>query len=310
MLLYKLCYGKRDDRWLGTRVGRECIRCILLVRFNEVINAVNDEERAIDIQVKLLNSAYKAFTSSDELTIIATHVYNSLLELAPEVVDYYRGVKRRSIDLAWPVLEKFRELINGFTGYERFRLALRLSIAGNLLDTGVLELNSPEKIDIDSILSIPFSIDYTIEIYNLLRGGGKRILWLFDNAGESIYDIPAIEIIRGFGNKVIGVAKEDPGFQNDLTISDAEYANLGRYLDKIMSTGYSGSSIHLDKISSELKEELERADIVIAKGMAHYEYISCIELGKPVIHLLIPKCNVLARHLGVRKRTLVALLRT
>ena len=129
---------------------------------------------------------------------------------------------------------------------------------------------------------------------------------MFDNAGEAVLDIPLIKILRSMGNKVIGIAKEDPGFQNDLTISDALEAGLDKYVDELLSTGYPGSSIHWDKISNEAKTKIKEADIVVAKGMAHWEYIIEIDLGKPVYHLLVPKCSVIAETLGTRRGTLVA----
>ncbi len=288
-----------------------CVRCILSVRFNEILEAVGDRDRAIDLQIRLLRIAYEVFSSERELTVIATRIFNELLKIAPEVIDYYRGVRRRSLDNALRALHVLEAGFKAFdlSSLEKFYMATKLSIMGNLLDTGVSEFRPPDEIDLDEVYSSELSIDHIPRIYSVLEKGGLRVLWLFDNAGESIYDIPLISIIREMGNYVVGVAKEDPGFQNDLTISDARYAGLDKYVDELVSTGYPGASIHLDKVSREFREQLAKADLVIAKGMAHYEYLSTTDLGKPVVHLLIPKCRVLAKHLGVEQRTLVALYR-
>lgn len=37
---------------------------------------------------------------------------------------------------------------------------------------------------------------------------------------------------------------------------------------------------------------------MVAKGMAHYEYLSTINLGIPVAHLLVAKCRPVASKLG------------
>ncbi len=59
-----------------------------------------------------------------------------------------------------------------------------------------------------------------------------------------------ISILRDTGNIVIGVVEEEPGFRNDLTIRDAEYAGLEKRLDELITTGYNGSSTHLDRYGS------------------------------------------------------------
>lgn len=286
-----------------------CIQCIVSVRLREIINSVRNQERSIKLQIQLLKIAYEEFSKNNELTIIATNIFNRLIRFAPEIIEYYREIKRKAIDKAWENIGEYKSFLEKFMGYEKFRFATKISIAGNALDTGVAGYEPPDNISIDRILSTPLIIDHTREIYDYIRIGGKKILWLFDNAGESVLDTLLVEILQNYGNKVIGVAKEDPGFQNDLTISDTYYARLDKVFDEIISTGYNGSSIHLNKVSEQFKKYLKEADLIVAKGMAHYEYISSIELAKPIIHLLIPKCEPVAKTVGAIRGFYVAYLR-
>ncbi|ADI31670.1 damage-control phosphatase ARMT1 family protein [Staphylothermus hellenicus] len=283
-----------------------CVQCIVSVRLREIMNSIRDHERTIKLQIQLLKVAYEEFTRNNELTIIATNIFNKLISLAPEIVDYYKDLKKKAISRAWENIGEYKSFLEKLEGYEKFRFATKISIAGNALDTGVAGYEPPDKISVDRILSTPLIIDHTREIYDYIRAGGKKILWLFDNAGESVLDTLLVEILQNYGNKVIGVAKEDPGFQNDLTMSDAYYAGLDKVFDEIISTGYNGSSIHLNKVSEQFKKYLKEADLIIAKGMAHYEYISGIELEKPIAHLLIPKCEPVAKTIGGIKEYYVA----
>lgn len=291
------------------KIHTPCIQCIIMVRMREIMNSVKEHDRSIKLQTRLLKIAYEEFTRNNELTIIATNIFNRMIRLAPEIISYYKRLKRKAIDEAWKSIDEYRSYLKKFSGYEEFRLAVKISIAGNAFDTGIAGYEPPDKISIDQILSTPLIIDHTIEIYNYLAEGNKKILWLFDNAGEAVLDTLLADIIQSYGNRVVGVAKEDPGFQNDLTLSDAYYAGLDRIFDEIISTKYSGSSIHLDHISGELKTHLKEADLIIAKGMAHYEYISTIDLGKPVAHLLTPKCEPVAEASGGVKGYYIAYLR-
>lgn len=290
------------------KITPQCIQCIVNVRLNEVRKAIRDPVKSIRVQIELLKVIHEEFRRNNELTIIASNIFNWLIKYE-EIRDYYVEVKRKAIDDAYKNIEVFREYSRYFSGYEKFRFGVKVSIAGNILDTGVYGHKPPSNVSLDYILSTPLTIDHTWKIYSLIKNGGHSILWLFDNAGEAIYDTILIDILRSYGNKVIGVVKEDPGFQNDLTLSDAEYAKLYSYVDKLVSTGYNGSSIHLDRVSSNFKEVLDNADLVFAKGMAHYEYLSEVEIHKPIIFLLIPKCKPIADSLGVERNTFVAYYR-
>lgn len=284
----------------------QCFSCILYVRFKEILNSINDRDKAISVQYKLLNIANEEFSRSKELTHIASNIYLRLVKEAPEIVKYYKELKRKSIDTALNEIKPLKKYASSLNGYEKFRFVVKVSIAGNLLDLGVSQFTPPSSITLDFINNLQFGIDNTYEAYNIIRN--KKILYLFDNAGEAVYDTLLIETLKEMGNEIVGVVKEEPGFQNDLTIEDARYLGLTTQM-KIITTGYAGSSIHLENVNDTLKRELNEADIIISKGMANFEYIYFMKFDKPVLFLLVPKCEPVAIALNTKKRLLVALLR-
>ncbi len=290
------------------RVHPQCIECITGVRLRELRESLNGE-KSIEAQVKVLGKIYRVFSSENELTRIASIIFTWVTENYPEVVERYREIKKRSIDRAKKNIVFLEKYLARFSGYDEYRLALKISIAGNILDTGVYMHKPLEDIGLEYVLSTPLSIDHSVETYNYFRGGGRRIIWLFDNAGESIYDTLLIRLLKKYGNEVIGIVKKDPGFQNDLAWSDALYSGINHVVDKLLSSGTNYSSIHLDKVSPEVLDVIREADIVVSKGMAHYEYLSEIDLGKPVFYLLIPKCKTIASSLGVEEKSFVALFK-
>ncbi|MGC8570333.1 MAG: damage-control phosphatase ARMT1 family protein [Caldivirga sp.] len=288
---------------------RECPLCIVSVRLNEVASANLSNDDALEASRLVLETSARAFREEDELTRIASRIFMTVSSKYPQVVEYYRVAKRRSIDAAKAQLPAIQSVLRGLEGFDLFKMAVKVSIAGNLLDMGVASHKPPSNLQIASIMGMQFSIDNTHELYSMLKSGGLRLLWLFDNAGEAIFDTVLINVIRGMGNKVTGVAKAEPGFQNDLTVGDAEYAGLRNQLDDLVDTGYSGSSIHLDKVSGEFLSRLKESDLIVAKGMAHFEYLSEVNLGKPIAFLLVPKCDPVARVLRAERGTLIAMLR-
>ncbi|MCD6488147.1 MAG: DUF89 family protein [Desulfurococcales archaeon] len=274
----------------------------------EIVASYSGEE-AIEKLIMLLQKSIEVYREDTEITHTAWRLFNYTLEIAPGVKDYYTRLRSEVIEEGLKRLQIYKSFIERFNGYKKFWIAVKIAIAGNALDAGVAGYEPPKSIDPETILSTPFSIDHTREVYNLVRDGGLTILYLFDNAGEAVLDTILAGILRDMDNHVIGVAKDEPGFQNDLTYMDAVRYRLDKYFDEIISTGTNTPSIYQNMVSREYLRRQEEADLVIAKGMAHYEYITDIDLGKPVLFLLTPKCNVIARHTGSKKLTYVALLR-
>lgn len=288
------------------RIYPECIPCILSVRIKEMINAGRRDSRvALELMEYFAEILRRGI---DEGTIASSMLYNWLIQRFPEVVKYYKRLKLETINHAMDSLPVYEGLLDGLDGYDEFRMAVKIAALGNLFDTGVMGHESPTQLSVEDILQARISLDHTKKFYSLAKNGGLTIIYLLDNASEAVLDTILMDLLRRYGNKVVAVAKEEPGFQNDLTIDDALYAGIDRAADELISTGTNSSSIFLDKISDEFMERLRRSDLVIAKGMAHFEYISRIEDKTPVktiFYILVPKCEPVARAAGGEKGTIV-----
>ncbi|WP_440058953.1 damage-control phosphatase ARMT1 family protein [Thermogladius sp. 4427co] len=274
----------------------ECLRCLITTRLREVEESGLGDRAGVDVAKRVVARLLESFDLEGELTHIATDVFNFLVDLAPGVVEYYRRLRSYSNRLALGNLGVHLEYSSRLEGYERFRYLVKLSAVANAIDYGVAghqPLETP--LTPGFVESYVFGVDDTPEFYRLVSRGGLSVLWLFDNAGEAVYDTLLISEVRRMGNRVYGLFKEEPGFQNDITIVDAREIGLDKALDAAASYGARASSIHLEKIDGEARRLLEASDLVVAKGMSHYEYLSGVDLGKPVCYILIPKCDVVAR---------------
>ncbi len=288
------------------RIYPECIPCILGVRIKEMIGAGRRDRRiALELMEYFAEILRKGI---DEGTIVSSMLYNWLIERVPEVVKYYKKLKLEMINHAMESLPVYEGLLEGLEGYDEFRMAVKIAALGNLFDTGVMEHEAPEHLSIEDILQTRISMDHTKKLYSLVKNGGLTIMYLLDNASEAVLDTIFMDLLRRYGNKVIAVAKEEPGFQNDLTIDDAIYAGINRAADELISTGSNSSSIFIDEISEEFMDRLKRSDLIIAKGMAHFEYISSVKNKIPIktiSYILVPKCRPVAVAAGGAKGTIV-----
>ena len=228
---------------------------------------------------------------------MATLVHRSSYD-ALGVRDPYLDLKLRADETAARYDGRIREFID--SSENKFRAAVRIAILGNIMDFGAgIAIDSPEEFDgiFGSLLEMELEVDDTARMMEILKSG-KPVVYFFDNCGETVFDIPLIQQIRGMGNRVVGVVKEEP-ILNDVTPEDAARIGLEKHLDIMLTTGAFAIGVDMRKIGDELRREIKSAGLIIAKGMANFEAMGEEDLGIPIAYLLKAKCAPVASEAGV-----------
>jgi len=172
--------------------------------------------------------------------------------------------------------------------------AVRLAIAGNIIDFAVDGM--PRTSDalwesVQGVLSQPFAIDH-LDAFRRALGKAKRVLYLGDNAGETVFDrvlIEAMDVPVCYGVRGAPVL-------NDATREDAIAAGIGEVAE-ILPNGSDAPGTVLADCSAGFRQRFEDADMIIAKGQANYETLSAHDGA--IFFLLRVKCPVIARDVGV-----------
>jgi uncharacterized protein with ATP-grasp and redox domains len=212
--------------------------------------------------------------------------------------DPYKEEKKQSNDLVLGMYPELKDIV--FQSNNYFNTALRLAIAGNIIDFGIsntFDLHST----IDKVLNSDFAIDDSIQLKQALSEA-KTVLYLGDNCGEIVFDKLFIETIMH--PNLIYAVRGVPVI-NDVTLEDAKYVEMDLVAD-VISNGYDAPSTLLDHCSSEFLEVFNRADVIISKGQGNLEGL----LGKTqkeVYFLLMVKCEVIADVLVVKKGDFVVM---
>ncbi|MBS3819465.1 DUF89 family protein [bacterium] len=210
------------------------------------------------------------------------------------VEDPFQEIKKDCIQQAlslYPEMRKKRD-----SSRDPLMTAIRLSIAGNVIDFGTSRTFDLEK-DVRQILSQDFAVcDYD----EFLRGLEKasRILYIADNAGETVFDrfllevlpVPITYVVRG------------QAIINDATKEDARISGIEKEAF-IVSSGCDAPGTIMNLCSEEFSEMFRSADLIISKGQGNYEGLS--EEPLPIFFLLKAKCGVIAEDLGVEKGSIV-----
>ena len=176
--------------------------------------------------------------------------------------------------------------------------AIRLSIAGNIMDYG-----ASRSFEIDSTIEMVMNSDYAVDHSQHLRNriaNAKQILFLGDNAGEIVFDKLLIETM---GHKNVVYAVKGAPILNDITIKDALLCDMTSVAN-VVENGYDAPSTIIENCSDEFKRYFNSADLIISKGQGNLEGL--IGLNDPrIFFLLMVKCEVIAEIVNVPVRSFV-----
>lgn len=184
-----------------------------------------------------------------------------------------------------------------------FELALRLSIAGNIMDYG-----ANNRFDIHQTIEYVNAVDFAIDHTNLLHNAiiqAKTILYLGDNAGEIVFDKLFLETINHPG---VTYAVRGGITLNDVTFKDAELIEMNT-VARVISNGFDAPSTVIARSSAEFLAEYHSADLIISKGQGNLEGL--IDENDPrIFFLLMVKCDLMAEKLNVVKGSFVVFNKT
>jgi hypothetical protein len=198
--------------------------------------------------------------------------------------------------MALDLCQQLRPHVLGFS--DPLELAVRFSIAGNIIDFGAMSNVSPEFLRRTVQESLDWKLDrHLFDDFAEAIAEADSILVIGDNAGEIFFDRMLIEQLPM--EKVTYVVRGSPVL-NDATMDDAKAAGL-LDLVEVIDTGADIPGVVLEACSPQFRERFEDASLVIAKGQGNYEGLCNVD--KDIFFLLQVKCDVVGRVLGCQPGT-------
>ena len=202
--------------------------------------------------------------------------------------DPYQAAKERSTREALALYPRLKALVA--KADDPLETAIRLSIAGNIIDFGPAQEYDLWDV-VERVLAQPFAVDDRTALREALSRA-NQVLYLADNAGETVFDRL---LIKALGVPVLYAVKGG-AIINDATLEDALAAGID-HVAQIISTGSNAPGTILERCSQAFRQIYADAKLIIAKGQANYETLS--EEDGRVFLLLQTKCPVIARDVGV-----------
>jgi len=268
----------------------DCIPCL----FKQVLDSSRMYSSDPSVHERIMREVMewcKDMDMSKPIPVMGLTVYRRLRELTG-VQDPYRAAKMRQNRMALRLLPGLRAELKAAD--DPFALAVRISIAGNIIDMGGAGDASLSGIRKALHHAMTEPLKGNITAFKHAAKKANNILYLTDNAGEIVFDRLLIEQL---GPARVTVAVRGKPALNDALMADARAAGLHK-ITKVIDNGSDAPGTILENVSPQFAEAFMKADMVIAKGMGNYETLS--EAPRPVYFLFKAKCQMVARRAKVK----------
>ena len=254
--------------------------------------ATKDESQIKEI-LDRVGCAIKGFSLDQIPPEMANVIYREIKDITG-VEDPYKHIKKANIAEARSIYPELKLWVK--TSKDPLLTAIRIAIAGNVIDLGVnKDFNIVE--DLKQIIEQDFAIfDYQKFVERLQKT--ESVLYLGDNAGESVFDKILIEELK---KPVTYVVREIP-IINDVTYEDAIASGLEEVAE-IISSGSTAPATILNLCNEEFMKRFNHSHFIISKGQGNFESLSGSD--RPVFFLLKAKCRVIARELNVKENDII-----
>ena len=161
----------------------------------------------------------------------------------------------------------------------------------------------------NSVLSQGFAIDDSDHLWRSLKAKTGNLTFLADNAGEHIFDIPLLRLIKEMGWSITFVVKGQ-AMANDVTRAEVVGTEIEE-LSTIADTGAWAHGVPLHLVSKEFLNLISNSDLVLAKGQANIETFPEIqkEIKVETYYISRAKCPHISQAIGATKGDSVVLRR-
>ena len=274
----------------------DCLHCSIKQSLSAARSAgVLDAER----QLKVVRAAVSAM---EGFSLCSTPAHNSTLALWAAhqemgVDDPFASQKKRYNELALQMYPRLKELVA--QAGDVLEAAVKVAVAGNVVDLGILDQISGQDVDIEGAITDVFGLGLAVDDLLLFREELRRaeqVLYLGDNAGEIVFDRVLVEEIVRAGCKVVFSVKSRP-ILNDATLDDARSVGMDR-IARVIETDSGEIGVPLQGCGDRFRSEFAAADLIISKGQGNFESLD--DVPGPIFFMLKAKCEVTAAALGVR----------
>jgi len=278
------------------KIALECIPCFVRQAFEAAALVTSDHKLREWILRETLSTLHEK--SFDTTPPSIGRDIHSIVKTLTGDNDPYIKVKRESNTIALNLTASLKDHIKNSP--DPFETALRLAIAGNIIDYGQGDTIDEKKIQhsISQCLNQPIERDSIEELKEELSRA-SNILYLADNAGEIVFDRLLIDELQQYP---VSLAVRGKPIINDALMEDAAIAGIDKVVE-VIDNGTDIPGTIIEECSPEFRERFANSDLIISKGQGNYETLS--NSPQKIFFLLKVKCPVISRDIGCQEGDIV-----
>ncbi len=270
----------------------DCIPC-LLAQTLRAGRIATDDEIMIKRLLDEVGMMIKELSFENTPPESAERIYAKVREITG-VRDPYRKIKEDNTRKVLGLVPSLKKRIE--QSGDQLMAAVKMAIAGNVMDFGIDKTFDIER-EIDEVLDKDFAInDYGL--FKAYLNEAKEVLYVGDNAGESVFDRMLIEQM---GKPTTYVVRGTPVI-NDVTLDDAFQAGIHE-VATVISSGIGAPGTYLKKCEQSFVDKFRNSNFIISKGQGNYEGLS--NEAQPIFFMLKAKCRVIADDIGVNEGDII-----
>lgn len=212
----------------------------------------------------------------------------------------YREVKKKYNDLVLSMEESIRKKIE--LADDPLSESLVYARIGNYIDFGAMN-----HVDEQTFLSLFDDVGVhqrdsaAVESFVRQCSEAHKFLLLTDNCGEIVLDKLFIEQLKKrFPHLQVTVMVRGREVLNDATLEDAEYVGLDKVAN-VIDNGDAVAGTIYEMLSDQARDELDNADVILAKGQGNYE--SLCRQGRHIFYSFLCKCELFMERFHVPQFT-------
>ncbi|MCF7803156.1 MAG: ARMT1-like domain-containing protein [Candidatus Marinimicrobia bacterium] len=268
----------------------ECYPCAL----SQVLEAARRVNLDTDIQYDLLRKTMEHMlkvSSQTTMPEVGQFIHRMVRDYSDAHDPYHREkteFNTRLLDLLPSIRRKVQD------SNAPLRTAIRYAIAGNVIDFA----KADAFIDLDGELERACSNTFAIEDFDHFRerlNSSESLVYLGDNAGEIVMDRLLIETIQSIYDIEITYVVRGAPVLNDATVEDSEQVDMSRIVN-VISNGTDAPGTLYNQVSAQVRQLLDSADMIVAKGQGNFESLS--ETPLDIFFLFKIKCGAIADRIG------------
>ncbi|MEI7941648.1 MAG: ARMT1-like domain-containing protein [Candidatus Riflemargulisbacteria bacterium] len=266
----------------------DCIPCIMhniVATLNGHIANRADREEAFK---KILKELHETDFSKVSPPVLTDNLHKIMLTYL-DGRDIYKDIKKECNNEALKIYKHAEELYNNSAN--KLKTAIKIAIAGNLIDYGALK-----SFNIENILDDYVHRDFAVDDYADLEveiNKANTILYIGDNTGEIVLDRLLVKHLLSIGKKVTFTVKSHP-ILNDALLEDAKEVGMDK-ITEVIESGCATAGTTLAGTNELFHKRLAGADIIISKGQGNFETLTEEQITKPLFYLFLCKCDKIAQ---------------